>query len=72
MNTPKPVVLCILDGWGLRDDPQGNAPLLAKTPHVDRIMQSCPSATLTNVAIEFDSVSHDTGTATFRASLPSL
>ena len=47
MNTPKPVVLCILDGWGLRDDPQGNAPLLAKTPHVDRIMQSCPSATLT-------------------------
>jgi 2,3-bisphosphoglycerate-independent phosphoglycerate mutase len=47
MNTPKPVVLCILDGWGLCDDPKGNAPLLAKTPHFDRIMQSCPSATLT-------------------------
>lgn len=46
MSTPKPVVLCILDGWGLRDAPEGNAPLLAKTPTVDHIMQTCPNATL--------------------------
>lgn len=39
MSVPKPVVLCILDGWGLRADKQGNAPMLADTPNFDRIMQ---------------------------------
>ena len=43
---PKPVVLCILDGWGLSDDPTANAPLLAQTPNFDRLMASCPNATL--------------------------
>ena len=47
MTHPKPVVLCILDGWGLSDVAEGNAPLLAKTPNFDRIMQTCPNATLT-------------------------
>ncbi len=42
----KPVVLCILDGWGLREDTTGNAPALAKTPTFDRIMATCPNATL--------------------------
>ena len=42
----KPVVLCILDGWGLSDTDHGNAPVLAKTPAVDRIMRDCPNATL--------------------------
>ena len=46
MAAPKPVVLCILDGWGLRADKAGNAPLLAKTPNFDRIMTECPSAQL--------------------------
>ncbi|MCP1168758.1 2,3-bisphosphoglycerate-independent phosphoglycerate mutase [Limimaricola litoreus] len=46
MATPKPVVLCILDGWGLRAERTGNAPALAKTPAFDRIMQG-PNATLT-------------------------
>ena len=46
MTHPKPVVLCILDGWGLRDDPTANAPKLANTPNFDRLMQSCPNATL--------------------------
>ncbi|MEL6450357.1 MAG: 2,3-bisphosphoglycerate-independent phosphoglycerate mutase [Pseudomonadota bacterium] len=43
---PKPVVLCILDGWGLRDEEAGNAPKLAQTPTYDQIMQTCPNATL--------------------------
>ncbi|WP_037229438.1 2,3-bisphosphoglycerate-independent phosphoglycerate mutase [Roseobacter sp. GAI101] len=47
MTPLKPVVLCILDGWGLSDVAEGNAPLLANTPNFDRIMESCPSATLT-------------------------
>lgn len=46
MSTLKPTVLCILDGWGLRDDPTANAPALAKTPVFDRIMADCPNATL--------------------------
>ena len=46
MTTPKPVVLCILDGWGLSDDTSANAPYLAKTPNMDRLMESCPHATL--------------------------
>ena len=46
MPAPKPVVLCILDGWGLRADSEANAPALAKTPTVDRLMTTCPNATL--------------------------
>ncbi|WP_138468896.1 2,3-bisphosphoglycerate-independent phosphoglycerate mutase [Poseidonocella sp. HB161398] len=44
---PKPVVLCILDGWGKRADTAYNAPALAETPTFDRIMATCPSAELT-------------------------
>ena len=42
----KPVVLCILDGWGARAETTGNAPALANTPNFDRIMRTCPNATL--------------------------
>jgi 2,3-bisphosphoglycerate-independent phosphoglycerate mutase len=48
MPAPKPVVLCILDGWGLRADRTGNAPLLAKTPNFDRIMQGPHAQLLTH------------------------
>jgi len=44
--TPKPVVLCILDGWGLRDSRDANAPVLADTPNFDRLMRDCPHAQL--------------------------
>ena len=47
MSTPKPVVLCILDGWGLREETEANAPVLADTPTFDRIMATCPTAKLT-------------------------
>ncbi|MFN6978973.1 MAG: 2,3-bisphosphoglycerate-independent phosphoglycerate mutase, partial [Gemmobacter sp.] len=46
MIRAKPVVLCILDGWGLSDDTAANAPHLAHTPALDRIMATCPHATL--------------------------
>ncbi len=42
----KPVVLMILDGWGLRDEAVGNAPKLAKTPAFDRLMAQSPGARL--------------------------
>ena len=46
MGVPRPVVLCILDGWGLRDDPRANAPVMARTPVMDRLMARCPHDTL--------------------------
>jgi 2,3-bisphosphoglycerate-independent phosphoglycerate mutase len=47
MPAPKPVVLCILDGWGQRAETVGNAPALAHTPTFDRIMATCPRNLLT-------------------------
>lgn len=46
MTAAKPVVLCILDGWGIGPTREGNAPALAHTPHFDRLMSTCPHATL--------------------------
>ena len=51
MNTPmtpikKPVVLCILDGWGYREETQDNAIKLANTPTYDRLWNSVPRAWL--------------------------
>ncbi|WP_421905645.1 2,3-bisphosphoglycerate-independent phosphoglycerate mutase [Mameliella sp.] len=42
----KPVILTILDGWGLREEEANNAPKLANTPTMDRLMATCPHATL--------------------------
>ena len=42
----KPAILCILDGWGLSEREEGNAPLLAATPTMDRLMAERPNATL--------------------------
>lgn len=42
----KPVVLCILDGWGISKIVTGNAPELAHTPTFDNLMANYPNATL--------------------------
>src|SRR6056297_4349212 len=47
MSSPKPVVLCILDGWGMSGDTKANAPHLAETPNFDRLMRDCPHNRLT-------------------------
>ncbi len=39
---PRPVVLCVLDGWGHRPDPRDNAVLAARTPNFDRLVAECP------------------------------
>ncbi len=46
MTTPRPVVLCILDGWGYRTDPRFNAVAEGKTPIWDALWTSCPHALL--------------------------
>ncbi len=46
MPAAKPVVLCILDGWGIGPDPRASAPAQANVPHFNRIWADCPHATL--------------------------
>ncbi|MDX2483234.1 MAG: 2,3-bisphosphoglycerate-independent phosphoglycerate mutase [Pseudodonghicola sp.] len=46
MTPPKPVILCILDGWGLSDKTEANAPYLAQTPNFDALMAKGPHAKL--------------------------
>ncbi|WP_163848659.1 2,3-bisphosphoglycerate-independent phosphoglycerate mutase [Pseudooceanicola aestuarii] len=46
MAVPKPVVLCILDGWGISERTEANAPHLARTPAFDQVMATCPNARL--------------------------
>ena len=43
---PKPVVLCILDGWGARQETQDNAIAFARTPNYDRLLKSYPDSQL--------------------------
>jgi 2,3-bisphosphoglycerate-independent phosphoglycerate mutase len=42
----KPLVLCILDGWGMASPAADNAVYQAKTPHFDRLWETCPRTTL--------------------------
>ena len=41
-TSPRPVVLCILDGWGHRDEVADNAIAQAETPNWDRFMATAP------------------------------
>jgi 2,3-bisphosphoglycerate-independent phosphoglycerate mutase len=43
---PKPLVLCILDGWGERSDKSDNAIAAARTPNWDRLKTLWPHARL--------------------------
>lgn len=45
-DTPRPVMLVILDGWGWREDPADNAVLQANTPTFDRLWSRGPRAFL--------------------------
>ena len=47
-NSPRrgPVVLCILDGWGERQETENNAIALAQTPNWDNLVKSSPKSTL--------------------------
>ena len=38
----RPVVLMILDGYGLNDNPEANAVAMANTPVMDKLMAECP------------------------------
>src|SRR4030043_46391 len=42
----KPVVLVILDGWGIAPDSPGNAITKSKTPNIDKYITTYPAMTL--------------------------
>ena len=42
----KPIVLCIMDGWGINENTKNNAVALAKTPNVDFLTKNFSYATL--------------------------
>ncbi|MFC7439914.1 2,3-bisphosphoglycerate-independent phosphoglycerate mutase [Laceyella putida] len=47
MTRPKPVLLCILDGFALRRETEGNAVAQANKPNFDRYWKEYPHTTLT-------------------------
>ena len=42
----KPIVLCIMDGWGIKKNIKNNAIGLAKTPNYDEFIKNFPSSFL--------------------------
>jgi 2,3-bisphosphoglycerate-independent phosphoglycerate mutase len=52
MLPKKPVLLCILDGWGISEETTGNAVALANTPCFDNLIKNYPSSTLTTFGPE--------------------
>jgi 2,3-bisphosphoglycerate-independent phosphoglycerate mutase len=53
-NRPRPVVLCVLDGWGHRVECEDNAICLARMPVWHRLLEECPHALL-------DASAHEVG-----------
>lgn len=43
---PRPAVLCVLDGWGWREDGPDNAIAVARHPNFERMIRDCPHALL--------------------------
>jgi len=46
MPVPKPVVLIIMDGWGITSETKGNAVAQAKTPNINRFWAAYPKTLL--------------------------
>jgi 2,3-bisphosphoglycerate-independent phosphoglycerate mutase len=46
MPVSRPVVLIVLDGWGVNPNPEANAVAQAQTPTLDRLYATCPWTTI--------------------------
>ena len=51
-SVSRPVVLCVLDGWGWRLEQTENAIALAETPIFNRMIKECPNALLKTSGID--------------------
>jgi len=52
IHRPRPLVLCILDGWGWREDRTDNAIALADTPNWRRFLAAYPHALLQSSGLQ--------------------
>lgn len=52
MPRPKPLVLAILDGWGVAPDHEGNAITRANTPNMDMFVRNYPAMTIASSGTE--------------------
>ena len=48
----KPVILLIFDGWGYKNNGEGNAIAQAFTPNWDKLIQTCPHTTLSGCGLD--------------------
>jgi 2,3-bisphosphoglycerate-independent phosphoglycerate mutase len=46
MPKNRPLILTVLDGWGIRAETRGNAIALARKPHYDRLLAEFPHTTI--------------------------
>lgn len=52
MSDKKPFVLCILDGWGHREETSNNAIAHANTPVLDKLWKECPSTLISGSGMD--------------------
>ncbi|MBY0432112.1 MAG: 2,3-bisphosphoglycerate-independent phosphoglycerate mutase, partial [Rhodospirillales bacterium] len=52
ISRPRPVVLCVLDGWGYRPERDDNAIAQADTPIWDHMMSAYPHSLLNTSGLE--------------------
>lgn len=52
MERKLPLVLCILDGWGIRKEKEYNAIALGKTPNYDRFINEYPNSVLDAAGVD--------------------
>ena len=49
---PRPVMLCILDGWGHRDNKENNAIEMGNTPHWHELIKTCPNTLIATSGLD--------------------
>lgn len=49
---PRPVMLCILDGWGHRDSKENNAIETGNTPNWHRLVSACPNTLIATSGLD--------------------
>lgn len=49
---PRPVMLCILDGWGHRDNKENNAIEMGNTPNWHELVKTCPNTLIATSGLD--------------------
>ena len=52
IKRPRPVMLCILDGWGHRDSKENNAIETGNTPNWHELVKTCPNTLIATSGLD--------------------